>query len=188
MLTRTSILFCIIAAAASFCLLAGQSFAAPLTAGGSYPFEDHSSENHSGEILDGIDLSYGSFDGSNLRFTSLVSGVFVETNFSGTNLRDTNFTGADLTDAIFSPAANLGDANLTNAVLIGVDLTGVNVRNAIFVGASYDATTILSFDPLAAGMVPVPELSPLTLVLLGLMALAGLKSNSPLEGACASFS
>jgi hypothetical protein len=187
MLTKISILFCIVATSASISLFAGSSFAGPLTAGGSYPFEIHAGENHSGRALDGIDLSFGSFATSNLRYSSLIGGVFVETDFSGTNLRDTDFSGSDLTNAIFSPAVNLSDANLTNTVLIGVDLTGVNVRNAIFVGAAYDATTILDFDPVAAGMVPVPELSPLTLVLLGLMAMAGLRTSRPLDAARASY-
>jgi len=151
--------------------------------GGSYQFEDHSNENHSGETLDGIDLSYGSFVGTNLRNSTLTSGAFIQTDFSNANLRGTDLAGADFTDAIFNSSANLGDANLTNSVLIGVDLTGVNVRNAIFVGASYDATTILTFDPVAAGMVPVPELSTLTLLLIGFMAMAYPKASAARDGA-----
>ncbi len=45
-----------------------------------------------------------------------------------------NLQNANLTDALFSSATNLRNADLTSAVLIGIDLTGVNVGNAIFVG------------------------------------------------------
>ena len=86
---------------------------------------------------------------------------------------------ADLTDAIFSSGTNLRDADLTSATLIGIDLTGVNVGNAIFVGASYDSTTILTFDPVAAGMVYVPEMSALILITSGLLILAALKHEAP---------
>ena len=61
--------------------------------------------------------------------------------------------------------------------LIGINLTGVNVGNAIFVGATYDSTTILTFDPVGAGMVYVPEMSPLTLIMLGLLIFATLKHS-----------
>jgi len=88
---------------------------------------------------------------------------------------NTNFQDADMTDAIFSSNTILKDANLSGAILIGVDMTDINVQNAIFIGAIYDSTTILPFDPVAAGMVAVPELSPLTLVMSGLMILAAMK-------------
>jgi hypothetical protein len=149
--------------------------ALPLVAGMSYQYEDHSAENHSGEILDAIDLSFGSFAGTNLMNSSFISAVFVETNFSGSNLSNVNLQNADLTDAIFSPAVNLRDSDLSGAILVGIDLTGVNVRNAIFVGATYDSTTILTFDPVGAGMVYVPEMSPLTLIMFGLLIFAALK-------------
>jgi len=149
--------------------------ASPLVAGMSYQYEDHSAENHSGEILDGIDLSFGSFAGTNLKDSSFIAAVFVETDFSGSNLSNVNLQNADLTDAIFSSAVNLRDSDLSGANLVGIDLTGVNVRNAIFVGATYDSTTILAFDPVGAGMVYVPEMSPLTLIMLGLLIFATLK-------------
>jgi len=138
--------------------LASDANASPLVAGMSYPFEDHSGENHSNENLDGIDLSFGSFAGTNLRDSSLIAGILIQTDFSGSNLSNVNLQNADLTDAIFTSGVNLRDADLTGAVLIGIDLTGVNVRNAIFIGAFYDASTILPFDPAAAGMVAVPGL------------------------------
>jgi hypothetical protein len=153
--------------------------ASPLVAGMSYQYEDHSGENHSDQILDGIDLSFGSFASSNLRISSFIAAVFVETDFSGSNMSGVNLQSANLTDAIFSSGTNLRDADLTSATLIGIDLTGVNVGNAIFVGASYDSTTILTFDPVAAGMVYVPESSPLTLITSGLLILAALKHEAP---------
>ena len=149
--------------------------ASTLVAGMSYQYEDHSAENHSGEILNGIDLSFGSFAGTNLKDSSFIAAVFVETDFSGSNLSNVNLQNADLTDAIFSSAVNLRDSDLSGAILVGIDLTGMNVRNAIFVGATYDSTTILSFDPVGAGMVYVPEMSPLTLIMLGLLIFATLK-------------
>jgi hypothetical protein len=153
--------------------------ASPLVAGMSYQYEDHAGQNHSNETLAGIDLSFGSFASSNLRNSSFIAAVFVETDFSGSNMGGVNLQNTNLTDAIFSSGTNLRDADLTSATLIGIDLTGVNVRNAIFVGASYDATTILTFDPVAAGMVYVPEMSPLTLIMSGLLILAALKHKAP---------
>jgi hypothetical protein len=148
--------------------------ASPLFAGGSYQFEDHSGDNkgHKNRTLDGIDLSFGSFASSDLKNTSFIGAIFVETDFSDADLLNTNLQNVDLTDSIFSSGTNLKNANLTNAVLIGVDLTGVDFKNAIFIGATYDSTTILTFDPVGAGMVLVPELSPLTLIMLGLLILA----------------
>jgi hypothetical protein len=173
-LTRITIL-----SAMAWLLLASTAAATSLTAFGDHRFEDHSGENHSNEFLDGIDLSGGSVVGINLRFSSLVGGTFVGTDFTNANLRNTDFTGADLTDAIFSAGANLRDADFTNAVIVGIDLTGVNVQNTIFTGAIYDATTILPFDPVAAGMTPVPELSPVLLIGFGLMGIAGASRPRP---------
>ena len=149
--------------------------ASPLVAGMSYRYQDHSAENHSGETLNGIDLSFGSFAGTNLRNSSFIAAVFVETDFSGSNMAGVNLQNANLTDAVFSDATNLRNADLTSATLIGIDLTDVNVGNAVFVGATYDSTTILTFDPVGAGMVYVPEMSPLTLIMLGLLIFATLK-------------
>ena len=64
---------------------------------------------------------------------------------------------------------------MTGANLIGIDLTGVNVQNAIFIGAIYDSSTVLPFDPVAAGMVPIPEMSPLLMMMLGLLTLSALR-------------
>ena len=171
---RTVILALLGVAAVAF-QPSSDAHASPLVAGMSYQDEDHSGENHSNQILDGIDLSFGSFASSNLRNSSFISGIFEQTDFSGSNMGGVNLQNADLTDAIFSSGTNLRDADLTSATLIGIDLTGVNVANAIFVGASYDSTTILTFDPVAAGMVYVPEMSPLTLITSGLLILAAFK-------------
>jgi uncharacterized protein YjbI with pentapeptide repeats len=153
--------------------------ASPLVAGMPYQFEDHSGENHSDQILDRIDLSFGSFASTNLKDSSFIAAVFVETDFSGSNMSGVNLQSANLTDAIFSSGTNLKDADLTSATLIGIDLTGVNVGNAIFVGAIYDSTTILTFDPMAMGMVYVPEMSAMTLIMSGLLILAALKHEEP---------
>jgi uncharacterized protein YjbI with pentapeptide repeats len=155
--------------------------ASPLVAGGSYQNEDHSGEGHSREVLDGIDLSFGSFANTILRRSSFIAAVFEQTDFSGANLGRTNLQNADLTNATFSPGTNLRRADLTSATLIGIDLTGVDVRNAIFVGATYDSSTILPFDPVGAGMVLVPEMSPLTLIMLGLLIFAALKCEEKHE-------
>jgi hypothetical protein len=147
-----------------------------LVAGGSYQFEDHSGEpDHKNGNLDGIDLSFGSFASSDLKNTIFVGAIFVETDFSDADLLNANLQNADLTDAIFSSGTSLKNADLSGAILIGIDLTGVDVKNAIFVGATYDSTTILTFDPVAAGMVVAPELSPLTLIMFGLLVFATLK-------------
>ena len=154
---------------------ASDANASTLFAGGSYQFEDHSNDNHSGEILDGIDLSFGSFASSNLRNASFIAAVFEQTDFSDANLLNVDLMGADLTDAVFNSGTILKNADLSGAVLVGIDLTGVNVQNAIFIGALYDSTTILPFDPVGAGMVVIPELSPMTLMGFGLLILATLK-------------
>ena len=149
--------------------------ATTLVPGSSYQYEDHSGENHSNQILDRIDLSFGSFANTNLKDSSLIAGVFVQTDFSNTNLSNVNLQSADLTNATISSGVNLSDSDLTGAILIGIDLTGVNVRNAIFIGAIYDSSTVLPFDPVAAGMVPIPEMSPLLMMMLGLLVLSTLK-------------
>jgi hypothetical protein len=181
MLKRAYFLVYIVALSVTIPLFAGHASATSMVSGGNYQLQDHSNENHSNQTLDGIDLSYGTLSGSNLRDSSLIGGVFVGTDFSDANLRNTNLTGADLTNSIFGPGVNLRDANLTNAILIGVDLTGIKVQNAVFIGATFDATTILTFDPIAARMLGVPEPSPLTLVLLGLVAMTGLESGRSLR-------
>jgi hypothetical protein len=151
--------------------------ASTLLPGSSHQFEDHSGDsgdNHSNQTLDGIDLSFGSFANTNLRNSILIAGVFVQTDFSGANLSNVNLQNANLTDATFSPGTNLNNSDLTGANLIGIDLTGVNVRNAILIGAIYDSSTVLpfAFDPVARGMVPIPETSPLLMMMLGLMTLS----------------
>jgi len=181
--TPSHYLLCTLTLLGSVFWMTVPAFAGPLTAGGSYQFEDHSGENHRNETLDGIDLSFGTFAGTNLSGTSLIGAVFVQTDFTGANLRGTNFTRANLTDATLSPGVNLRNANLTNANLVGVDLTGINITNAIFVGAAYDATTILTFDPVAAGMTPVPEQSPVLFLLLGLTTFAGIARRTSIEAA-----
>lgn len=149
-----------------------------LVAGGSYQFEDHSGEvDHKNGNLDGIDLSFGSFASSDLRNTIFVGAIFVETDFSDADLLNANLQNADLTDAIFSSGTSLKNADLSGAILIGIDLTGVDVKNVNWLGATYDSTTILPFpfDPVAEGMVLTPELSPLTLIMFGLLVFATLK-------------
>jgi len=149
--------------------------ASTISAGSFIQFEIHSNENHSSQTLDGIDLSFGSFDSTNLMSSSLIGGIFVQTIFTDANMQFVDLTNADLTDAVFNSGTILRNADLTGANLVGVDLTGVNVQNAIFIGALYDATSILPFNPVAAGMVVIPEQSPMTLMAFGLMMLATLK-------------
>jgi hypothetical protein len=81
--------------------------ATPMIVGGFYQFEDHSSENHSGQTLDGIDLSFGSFASSNIKNSSFVGAVFEETDFSGANLQGVDMTNANLTNATFTSSANM---------------------------------------------------------------------------------
>jgi len=154
---------------------ASDASASTIIAGSFIQFEIHSNENHSFQTLDGIDLSFGSFDSTNLMSSSLIAGIFVQTIFTNANMQDVDLTDADLTDAVFNSGTILRNADLTGANLVGIDLTGVNVQNAIFIGALYDATSILPFDPVAAGLVLIPEQSPITLMAFGLMMLATLK-------------
>jgi len=154
---------------------ASDAEALTLIAGQSYQFEIHSGEDHSNETLDGIDLSFGSFANTSLKNSSLTAGIFVQTDFSDTDFKNADLQNADLTDAIFNAGSNLKNADLSNAVLIGIDLTGVDVQNTTFTGATYDLTSTLPFDPVAEGMILAPELSPSTLIMLGLLVIAALK-------------
>jgi len=151
--------------------------ATPLVAGGFYQFEDHSSENHSGQTLDGIDLSFGSFADSNIKNSSFIGGLFEQTDFSDANLQGVDMTNANLLNATFSSGANLKNADLAGANLVGIDLSGVNVQNTNFTGAFYDGTSVLPFDPTAEGMIAVPEISPLTMVMAGLLIFASTKEE-----------
>ena len=159
------------------CLSVSNAAASTIVPGSSIQFEIHSGENHRWDTLDGIDLSFGSFASSNLRDTTLIAGIFVETLFTDTNLRDANLSFADLTNAVFNSGTNLRDANLSFATLVGIDLTGVNTTSTIFTGATYDATSILPFDPIVEEMVAIPEQSPMTLMAVGLLIMAAMKRS-----------
>jgi hypothetical protein len=151
--------------------------ATPLAAGGFYQGEDHSFENHSGQTLDAIDLSFGSLAGSNVKNSSLVGAFLEGTDFTDANLQGVDLTNAYLFNATFTPGVNLKNADLTGANLAGIDLTGVNLQNVTFTGAYYDATSVLPFDPTVQGMVYIPEISPLTMVMMGLLIFASMKDG-----------
>lgn len=78
----------------------------------------------------GVDLS-----GARLKDGRYLRSKFVETNFSGADLRRTKFIEADAHGAIFDKA-RLNGADLTNANLAGASFKGANLTDTAFYGAN----------------------------------------------------
>lgn len=161
----------------------GPAGAASFGPGTVHQNEIHSpNDDHQDEDLSGFDLSFTTFASSDLR------GVI----FTGATLFQTNFTNADLRGVTFSAGMNMNGAILNGADIRGRDLSGVSLLGADlrnitsnggtkFTGALFDGNTQYDagFDPLAAGMVSVPEPTPAALALLGMAGLAWLGRPSP---------
>lgn len=89
---------------------------------------------------------------ANLEAIQLDNAFLIESDFSGSNLRNALFLGANLSHANLSRAnldgadlggahllnANLERANLLGASLIEVNLTGANLQQAILTGADFE--------------------------------------------------
>ena len=170
------------AAVALLAVAVGPAGAVPFGPGTVHQSETHSFDDHRNEDLTGFDLSFTTFESSDLRNVI----------FTGATLFQTNFTNADLRGVTFSPAMNMNGAILNGADLRGIDLSGVSLlgedlRNITsnggtdFNGALFDASTQYDagFDPLAEGMVSVPEPTPAALALVGMAGLAWLGRPSP---------
>jgi hypothetical protein len=164
---------------------AGAAAGTPFGPGTDHQAEDHSFENHSSDVMDGFDLTDSTFEGSNLKDAFFVGGDLTRVILSGVNLSGGDLTNAILTNAVFSSGSNLKDTILVGATVFGLDLTGVNVSGADFTNALYNGTETLPFDPVAAGMILVPEATPASMLMLGLFGLWGYRrsgwATSPLS-------
>lgn len=119
-----------------------------------HTFEDHSNDDHRNEDLGGLDFSFGTFANTDLRGTDFV----------GTILENVDFSNADLR----------GNGDFSGAFFGGANLTGIVTNGATsLTGAFYTPTTIFGpgFDPVAEGMVLVPEPRAALLLGGGLLAL-----------------
>lgn len=135
-------------------------------------FEDHSLDAiHRAEDLGGgLDFSFATFTGSDLRATAFTLDVLEGTIFAGADLRGADFGGAWLKDADLSGADLRTPTNFAGAFLGGADLTGITSNGAtLFAGALYNDGTSFDagFDPVAEGMILVPEPSTAALLLFG---------------------
>ena len=91
---------------------------------------------YAGFFLDGINLSFGSFQNANLacfslRGANLGYGKFQGAWLSGADLQGANLESADLTDVKLG-GADLRGAKLVRANLAGADLSGANIEGTDF--------------------------------------------------------
>jgi uncharacterized protein YjbI with pentapeptide repeats len=86
--------------------------------------------------LEGLDLH-----GTNLTRLQIPYAQLQRINFSGTVLAAADLHDADLTNANLT-GADLTQANLVNATLTGADLTGSNLASANLTGANLSGTTL----------------------------------------------
>jgi uncharacterized protein YjbI with pentapeptide repeats len=120
------------------------------------------------------DLTGADLTGADLSFTVAADSIWANTILSGANLTNTYFAGSDLSGADLSGTL-LVDVDLNNVVLSGANLTGTDLFDTImweyanYTDALYDYDTIFpdGFDPVAKGMILVPEPATLSLLALG---------------------
>ncbi len=92
-------------------------------------------------ILEGINFTGSFLRGANLRSSKLKDAILVDTDLRESNLRGVNLTNATLYGATLSNAylidaklnkATLSGAKLNKTKLLRTELTGINIKNAIF--------------------------------------------------------
>jgi hypothetical protein len=143
--------------------------------------------------LDGALLSNATLIGANLANASLMNGQLGFANLNSAIMTDCNLTSSNLAFASLDSAnltnADMSFANLVDAKLVNADLKGADLSSANLTAALYDESTVFpsgdiwdvppwgldgGVEPWNAGMIPVPEPSAGSLLLFGVMGLAGL--------------
>ena len=141
--------------------------ALPLSPFANHSGEDHSADSHSG-YLEGIDLSFADLSNSDFSLVNLTSADLTSADVSNTIL-----TSANLTGAIFV-GVDLSQSDLSGSTVSGADFSGADVSVVDWTGVLYNGATIFpsGFDPVANGLVFVPNPDTGVLLATGLVGLA----------------
>ena len=117
-----------------------------------------------GMDLSRLNLTYATFQGSNLRGahlagTNLAGADLANIDLSGANLTETNLTAANLTGANLS-GANLQSASLRDSWLRDTNFTNANLDDAVFGGSGVTPEQLRSargLHPATWFMLDIPE-------------------------------
>ena len=129
------------------------------------------------------DLSGANFRNSDFSYSFGKGGLYLAGGADFTNAKIMNAdigagTGSNFTNVDFTGSEMSGD--FTNAIFVAADLSGTwDLEYGVFTGATYSGGSLSNrtlfptgFDPIAAGMVLVPEPSTAILVTLGLIGIS----------------
>jgi uncharacterized protein YjbI with pentapeptide repeats len=91
----------------------------------------------SGQVLTNVHLDGADLTGANLTRTQLTLSSLVNATLAGVNASFVNLSGSDLSGAkTVSTDPTIGRANFSNAFIKDTNLTGANLRTAVFDGAN----------------------------------------------------